>query len=97
MFIKQAEQFFSAPLMIFSLLIGFVGRSRYTAGKHRRGRMISIQEREKAVYLIEEACKTGARQNKACALLGITERTLQRWKNTADQSIGVCQATCSRN
>jgi len=49
--------------------------------------MISIQEREKSVYFIEEACKTGARQNKACVLLGITERTLQRWKNTADQSI----------
>ena len=49
--------------------------------------MITIQEREKAVSLIEEACKAGARQNKACALLGITERTLQRWKQTPDKSI----------
>jgi len=49
--------------------------------------MISIQEREKAVSLIKDACKAGARQNKACVLLGITERTLQRWKNTPDQSI----------
>ena len=59
--------------------------------------MISIQEREKAVYLIEEACKTGARQNKACALLGITERTLQRWKNTADQSIKKDQRQYSKS
>ena len=49
--------------------------------------MISIQEREKAVSLIEDACKAGARQNKACVLLKITERTLQRWKNSPDQSI----------
>jgi len=49
--------------------------------------MISIEEREKAVPLIEDACKAGARQNKACVLLGITERTLQRWKSTSDQSI----------
>ncbi len=52
-----------------------------------RGRMISIQEKEKAVFLIEEACKAGARQNKACVLLGITERTVQRWKKTPDSSI----------
>jgi len=49
--------------------------------------MISIQEKEKAVFLIEEACEAGARQNKACLLLGITERTLQRWKGTPDKSI----------
>ena len=59
--------------------------------------MISIQAREKAVYLIEEACKTGARQNKACALLGITERTLQRWKNTGDQSIKKDQRQYSKS
>jgi len=47
--------------------------------------MISIQERKKAVSLIEEACNAGARQHKACVLLGITERTLQRWKQTPDK------------
>lgn len=44
--------------------------------------MIPIQEREKAASLIKEACNTGARQKKACLLLGISERTLQRWKQT---------------
>lgn len=59
--------------------------------------MISIQAREKAVSLIEEACKSGARQNKAGALLGITERTLQRWKNTPDQSIKKDQRQYSKS
>jgi len=62
-----------------------------------RGRMISIKEREKAVSLIETACRTGARQNKACILLGITERTLQRWKNTPDQSIKKDQRQYSKS
>jgi len=59
--------------------------------------MISIKEREKAVSLIETACRTGARQNKACILLGITERTLQRWKNTPDQSIKKDQRQYSKS
>jgi len=54
--------------------------------------MISIEEREKGVSLIEDACKAGARQEKACALLGITERTLQRWKKTPDKSIRTDQS-----
>ena len=39
------------------------------------------------MFLIEESCNAGAMQKKACALLGITERTLQRWKKTPDKSI----------
>jgi len=49
--------------------------------------MISIEDKEKAVSLIDDACNAGARQKKACALLGITERTLQRWKKASDKSI----------
>ncbi len=30
----------------------------------------SIEEREKAVFLINDACNSGARQAKACALFG---------------------------
>jgi transposase len=59
--------------------------------------MISIQERKKAVSLIEEACNTGAGQNKACGLLGITERTLQRWKQTPDKSIKKDQRQYSKS
>ena len=34
-----------------------------------------------AIELIEEACAAGARQSKACAVIGITSRTLCRWRN----------------
>jgi putative transposase len=42
--------------------------------------LISTQEREKAIILVQDAGKAGARQSKACQLLGISERTLQRWQ-----------------
>jgi len=32
------------------------------------------------IELIDEACKAGARQSKACGVLGLSERTLQRWQ-----------------
>ena len=42
--------------------------------------MISTQERKKAIILGQDAGKAGARQRKACEILGISERTLQRWQ-----------------
>lgn len=41
--------------------------------------MISTSDRQAAVELINEAMASGARQSLACAELGITARTLQRW------------------
>lgn len=41
--------------------------------------MISTPDRQAAVSLIEEAVHAGARRQKACAQLGLTVRTLQRW------------------
>lgn len=41
--------------------------------------MISAPDRQAAVELINEAMASGARQRLACAELGITVRTLQRW------------------
>jgi len=49
--------------------------------------MISNEKRKRAVSLVEESSKAGARQSKACEILGITARTLQRWKKTDDKSI----------
>ena len=46
----------------------------------RRGRLISTQDREQAIMLIVEAKQAGAREEKACTELGITLRTLQRWR-----------------
>ena len=37
-------------------------------------------DRKAAITLIEEASKHGARKHKACELLGVTLRTLQRWE-----------------
>ena len=46
----------------------------------RRGRLISTQNRHMAIKLIQEAKEAGAREEKACQELGISLRTLQRWR-----------------
>jgi len=42
--------------------------------------MISSEDRQLALELIKEAVESGARQDRACEILEITERTLRRWK-----------------
>jgi putative transposase len=42
--------------------------------------MISTSDRSKAIELINEAVHNGARVRPACKELGISQRTLQRWK-----------------
>ena len=42
--------------------------------------MISTSDREHAMKLINEACAAGARQAPACQQLGLSARTLQRWR-----------------
>ena len=39
-----------------------------------------IKERKEISLLIKEAQEAGARQSKACEIVGISEKTLQRWK-----------------
>jgi putative transposase len=41
--------------------------------------MISLPERQQILQWVDEANSAGARRHKACELLGITPRTLQRW------------------
>ena len=43
--------------------------------------MISPEDRHMAITLVDEAVEAGARQERACDILEITERTLRRWKN----------------
>lgn len=43
--------------------------------------MISASDRNKAIELIKEAVTSGAREPKACNELGISQRTLQRWRS----------------
>jgi len=48
----------------------------------RRGRLISASDRELAIQLIKEAVQARAREFKACEELGISQRTLKRWKKS---------------
>ncbi len=41
-----------------------------------------MEEREMAIELIKEAVAAGARRSKACEIMGITLRTLQRWEDS---------------
>lgn len=43
--------------------------------------MISVSDRQHAIILIKEAVAEGARETEACKELGITQRTLQRWRS----------------
>lgn len=44
-----------------------------------RGRLISTSDRAKAIELIDEARAAGAKLKPTCSILGISERTYQRW------------------
>ena len=43
--------------------------------------MTSLSERTTVLMLVDEAVVDGARQERACAVISLSERTLQRWKN----------------
>jgi putative transposase len=45
--------------------------------------LISASDRANAIKLIDEATLAGAREKMACKELGISQRTLQRWKSDA--------------
>jgi len=42
--------------------------------------MISASDRQLAITLIQEAVQAGARERLACIELGLTQRTLPRWR-----------------
>lgn len=48
--------------------------------------MTSISNRRQAVELVDEAVTAGARKHKACAELGLSKRTLQRWEQDGEDS-----------
>lgn len=43
--------------------------------------MIPPEQRQMAITLIDEARAAGARCVKACEIIGISERTLRRWRD----------------
>lgn len=56
-------------------------------GSGKRGRT-TLEERQKLKRMIEEAVKEGARKEKACQVLGVSVRTLQRWEKEQEKSDG---------
>ena len=46
----------------------------------RRGQLITLPDRQYNVKLINDAISAGARQHKACEVVGLSVRTLQRWQ-----------------
>ena len=57
--------------------------------------MISASDRRRAVILIIEAVNSGAALYKACAELGISKRTYNRWRKTDNDYIDK-RTTCER-
>lgn len=49
--------------------------------------MTSLTQRETLVKLISEAVSAGARQSRACQIVGISERTLQRWQPQGEAAV----------
>jgi hypothetical protein len=52
----------------------------------KRGQLIPLADRQKHARLISKAVAAGARQDKACEVIGLSTRTLQRWR--IDGAIG---------
>ena len=46
----------------------------------KRGQLIPLTDRQKHAQLISKAVESGARQDKACEVIGLSTRTLQRWR-----------------
>lgn len=47
--------------------------------------MTTLAERQKIIHYIDEGIAQGARQNEICRLIGLSSRTLQRWRADAQQ------------
>jgi transposase InsO family protein len=45
--------------------------------------MTGILQREQIIGMVAQAVTSGARQHKACQVIGLSERTLQRWQSVA--------------
>jgi transposase InsO family protein len=57
------------------------------------------EERNRLLDLVNEACAAGARQSKACDVIGLSARTLQRWRdpdNAGDDRLQRCQAPSNK-
>lgn len=51
----------------------------------RRGQLTMSTERAKIITLVNDACHSGATQESACNIIGISSKTFQRWNNSIKQ------------
>lgn len=54
----------------------------------RRGQLTMNVEREDIIGLVTDACNTGAKQEKACNIVGISTKTFQRWNVNPNKQDG---------
>lgn len=50
-----------------------------------RGRLISLAARTEVLSLLKDAVNAGARQSRACKVIGLPARTLQRWRKSPEE------------
>ena len=51
--------------------------------------MSTLAQRASLLQLIDQACNAGARQHKACAIIGLAARTVQRWVGAGKDALEV--------
>lgn len=56
--------------------------------EQRRGKLILEEEKREILKLIKNACEEGADQQAACDIVGISPKTIQRWKCRQDLKDG---------
>jgi len=59
---------------------------------NRRGQLTMSAERKEIIKLIDQAREAGARQDKACEVIGISAKTFQRWKQPDNEQDGRLEA-----
>lgn len=52
------------------------------------------QDRDNIIHLIDEASMSGARQSKSCEIIGISTKTLQRWKVPSNEKDNRLDSKC---
>jgi len=58
----------------------------------QRGQLTMKEERKEIIALIKEAQTAGANQSKACEIIGISAKTLQRWSKVNNEEDGRLEA-----
>jgi len=55
-------------------------KNRPNLGEQKRGRKVSVEDRGTVLRLVKETLADGAVQGAVCEMLGVTQKTVQRWR-----------------